>query len=152
MLTATNAEPMSAAKRAGVRLRRKPRRPPKCEDERRWLTTYCPERLKIPEPPRQRLAPLALGGAFLVGRAWCRTSPEGEWCEETSPGGHQDDGRGWFRTSPEGEWCEETSPGGHQDDGRGWFRTSDLSRVKCPQGAAVHRQLLPLVPVSGIRA
>jgi hypothetical protein len=40
------------------------------------------------------------------------------------------DGRGWVRTSPEGEWCEESSPGAVMDDGRGWFRTSDLSRVK----------------------
>src|ERR671936_1362127 len=66
------------------------------------------------------------------GRGWFRTSPEGERCEETSPGAHQ--GR-WARlvsNEPGGERCEETSPGAHQ--GR-WARlvSSEPEGERCEE-------------------
>src|SRR5919197_2519771 len=61
----------------------------------------------------------------------CGASPGRRAGEKPAPAPITDDGRGWFRTSPEGERCEETSPGAHH--GR-WARLVSNERPLACEG------------------
>src|SRR5215212_9957767 len=74
------------------------------------------------------------------GRGWFRTSPEGERCEEISPGAQH--GR-WARlvsSEPEGERCEEISPGARH--GR-WARLVSNQRPLACEASALPLSYAP---------
>src|SRR5919201_4322492 len=82
----------------------------------------------------------------------CGASPGRRAGEKPSPAPIMDDGRGWFPASPEGERCEETSPGARHGRRAGlvsnrYRRSTHSPRALPPPGAALQRRSTGAWPV-----